>query len=399
MRGGRLKGRAAGLTRSLVRSLRVAARAGGRHFWLLMSCQLVTAVTLLVQLGVARSLLDDVTAAASDGGHLGPLIPKIGLLAGLLLASNLAAGFEVDQRRLLADLLVHLAPEPGMRVLEVGTGTGYNAALLAHILGPEGSVVSLEIDQGLADRAAANLGAEGVRTATVVGGDGSLGSQESGPYDRIIVTVGAQTVHDEWVAQLAEGGRLVLPLDHSGSHVLTVLDRPGASERLAGYFAGWSSFVAGLAGLRLGPRVSTCTLADSRRLAPVAPLPDANDFPDFSFFAGLEHAELTTIRVVGADGELFHVGPGIVDPSGGIAALAPGSLRATADAAAADRLRATADRWDGLGRSRLRDYEVTLHGAATAPGEEPAQWTRLLGTRTEMVRLRRPAPTGDADNG
>lgn len=102
-----------GLSRSLVRSLRVAALAGGRHFWLLMGCQLLTAVVLLVHLAVARSLLDDLVAVAADsGGRLGPLLPEIGLLSGLLLASSLAAGFEVDQRRLLADLIGQDAPNP-----------------------------------------------------------------------------------------------------------------------------------------------------------------------------------------------------------------------------------------------------------------------------------------------
>lgn len=337
------------------------------------------------------------TGSGSDDAALADVYSDRPLVTAVSAAGT--ASSSSSQPSLMMMMLMHLDATPGMKVLEIGTGTGYNAALLAHIVGAEGSVVTVEVDQGLADRAAANLRSDGVRTATVLAGDGSRGLPKFGPYDRIIVTVGAQTVHDEWVAQLAEGGRIVLPLDHSGNHVLTVLGRTGASETLVGYFAGWSSFVAGLAGLRLGPRVSTCRLADEQRLAPVAPLPAADAFPDFSFFAGLEHAGLTTIRVVGADGELIRVGPGIVDPDGEIAALAPGSLRATTVGVLTDLVRAALDRWESLGRPRLGDYEITLESSAAARSEEPAQWTRPVGARTEVVKLRRPAPPNDVGNG
>ena len=306
-----------------------------------------------------------------------------------------AAASSSSQPSLMMMMLVHLDPKLGMRVLEVGAGTGYNAALLASITGSGGSVVSVEIDSELAERAAANLRSEGVRTATVLVGDGALGWAASGPYDRIIVTVGAQVVHDEWVAQLTEGGRVVLPLDHSGSHVLTVLNRAAGAATLSGYFAGWSSFVAGLGGLRFGPRVSMATLAAGRRLVPVAGLPRANDFADFAFFTGLEHPDLTTVRIVDADGELLHVGPGIVDARGEVAALAPECLRVTVDDLLADRVRATVHRWEVLGRPRLADYEVALDRPSPAPTGMVVQWRRPLGSHTEVVTLQRPGPLRD----
>jgi protein-L-isoaspartate O-methyltransferase len=76
-------------------------------------------------------------------------------------------------------------------VLEIGTGSGYNAALLAHVVGETGAVVSVDIDADIAADARERLAACGVSQVTVCCGDGGLGWSEHAPYDRIIATVGA----------------------------------------------------------------------------------------------------------------------------------------------------------------------------------------------------------------
>jgi protein-L-isoaspartate(D-aspartate) O-methyltransferase len=126
----------------------------------------------------------------------------------------------------IAGMLGQLEVLPGQRVLEIGSG-GYNAALLRELVGPDGSVTTIDIDQEVADRARACLDAAGygdVRTMCV---DGEFGAEEYGPFDRIILTVGAWDIPPAWVAQLAEGGRLVVPLRTRGMTRSWALEQSG----------------------------------------------------------------------------------------------------------------------------------------------------------------------------
>ncbi|TYB67753.1 methyltransferase domain-containing protein [Nonomuraea sp. PA05] len=109
----------------------------------------------------------------------------------------------------VATLLKHLAAEPGCRVLEIGTGTGYTAALLSHMVGQD-NVVSIEVDAGIAEQAAKKLAAAGLRPWLVVG-DGAAGHPGHGPYDRVHVTCGIRDIPPAWVAQCRPGALIVLP--------------------------------------------------------------------------------------------------------------------------------------------------------------------------------------------
>ena len=111
--------------------------------------------------------------------------------------------------RIVAIMLDALAVADGQSALEIGTGTGYNAALLAERLG-EQHVVSVELDPRIADIARANLKNAGY-SPTVVTGDGSLGCAAYAPYDRVIATCALHTVPYALVAQTAPGGVIVLP--------------------------------------------------------------------------------------------------------------------------------------------------------------------------------------------
>ncbi|MET9291035.1 methyltransferase domain-containing protein [Streptomyces sp. NPDC003077] len=132
------------------------------------------------------------------------------------------------------DMLHHLDPRPGDRVLEIGTGTGYSTALLAARVGA-GNVVSVEIDEEIAGRAAANLHALGIRPRLVVG-DGELGHAEGAPYDRILSTVAVRRVPPAWPEQLRAGGVLLTPLDTPYGHAALCRmvgdGRGGAAGRL-----------------------------------------------------------------------------------------------------------------------------------------------------------------------
>ncbi|MGH3857908.1 MAG: methyltransferase domain-containing protein, partial [Pseudonocardiaceae bacterium] len=100
--------------------------------------------------------------------------------------------------------------EPGMRVLEIGTGTGYTAALLAERLGA-GNVTTIEVDPELAERARAALATAGYGAVTVLTGDGAQGYPEGAPFDRVLSTVAAPQVPYAWVTQTRPGGLVVTP--------------------------------------------------------------------------------------------------------------------------------------------------------------------------------------------
>jgi protein-L-isoaspartate(D-aspartate) O-methyltransferase len=136
-----------------------------------------------------------------------------------------------SQPAIMAIMLEQLGIAPGHRVLEIGTGTGYNAALMRHLVGPEGSVVTVDIDPGLVARARQNLAAAGYPGVIVVCGDGGFGVPDHAPYDRIIVTAGASDLAPEWLAQLAPGGRIALPLSLRGIQLCVALERAGGEWR------------------------------------------------------------------------------------------------------------------------------------------------------------------------
>jgi protein-L-isoaspartate(D-aspartate) O-methyltransferase len=144
-------------------------------------------------------------------------------------------GQTISQPYIVAFMTEALAVEPGMRVLEIGTGSGYQAAVLA-AMGAE--VFSIEIVPALAARARDALeaagvpvdAAPGVRGAVHLGiGDGSLGWPEEAPFDRIVATAAPPHVPGTLVDQLGPQGRLVVPVGSSVAQQLRIVERRGAS--------------------------------------------------------------------------------------------------------------------------------------------------------------------------
>lgn len=113
-----------------------------------------------------------------------------------------------------ARMLEAAAIEPGMRVLEIGSG-GYNAALIASLVG-DGRTITMDIDPDVTGRARAGLEAAGYDQVQVMTGDAEDGFLGEAPYDRIIVTAGSWDIPPAWISQLAPGGRLVVPLRFRG---------------------------------------------------------------------------------------------------------------------------------------------------------------------------------------
>jgi methyltransferase of FxLD system len=166
-----------------------------------------------------------------------------------------------SQPGMMALMAERLGVSPGDRVLEVGTGTGYNAAFLAELVTPGGTVVSLEVDEACLQHAQAALTRAGYPRVDVVGADGGFGWLPCAPYDRVCVTATATALPAAWLRQLRPGGTLTTPLQVHGLPLVITFERTGDVLRSRSVDAGVfvplrGAFARGEPGLQAG----RCTL-------------------------------------------------------------------------------------------------------------------------------------------
>lgn len=141
------------------------------------------------------------------------------------------AGQTISQPYMVARMTELLEVDPGDRILEIGTGSGYQAAILAAV---GAHVTTIERHANLAEEARERLAAEGFGSGPagvdVRVGDGSRGVADGAPWDGIVVTAGAPAIADEFREQLAVGARLVIPVGDRASQDLRVVERRGPND-------------------------------------------------------------------------------------------------------------------------------------------------------------------------
>ncbi len=130
----------------------------------------------------------------------------------------------ISQPYIVALMAERAEVAPGCRALEIGTGSGYQAAVLAAM---GATVFSIERDRRLLDRAARNLKKAGHADVSLRTGDGRLGRPEAAPFDAILVTAAPESVPDALTEQLAEGGRMVIPVGVDVQDLLLIRKRAG----------------------------------------------------------------------------------------------------------------------------------------------------------------------------
>lgn len=146
----------------------------------------------------------------------------------------IAAGQTISQPLTVVAMTEALQPEKGQKILEVGAGSGYQAAILAEVVGKKGKIITTEIIREIAAFAEENLKRCGYNNVVVIQHDGSLGYEKEKPYDRIIVTAAAPNIPQPLLAQLKKGGRLVIPV---GDQMMLVEKNKEIKKTFLGYYA------------------------------------------------------------------------------------------------------------------------------------------------------------------
>lgn len=165
--------------------------------------------------------MDAVAAAFAAVPRAGFLTPAQASRASYDGPLEIGQGQTNSQPRTVEAMLRLLAVEPGNRVLDVGAGSGWTTALLAHLTGSEGRVVGVELEPALVEFGAANLDRAGTTGAEIREAEpGVLGLPAEGPFDRVLVSAEPPTLPQELVDQVVDGGRMVIPV--AGTMLLVI---------------------------------------------------------------------------------------------------------------------------------------------------------------------------------
>ncbi len=146
-----------------------------------------------------------------------------------------------SQPSIVAIMLELLRLQGGENILEIGAGTGWNAALMSALSGSQGRVTTLEIDQDTAESARSNVAQVKAANVQVINSDGGFGWPESAPYDAIIATCGASDISPHWAEQLREGGVFVAPLWFNTTQFCGAWEKRG--DKLFSRDLSWAGFM------------------------------------------------------------------------------------------------------------------------------------------------------------
>jgi protein-L-isoaspartate(D-aspartate) O-methyltransferase len=291
-----------------------------------------------------------------------------------------APASSTSQPALVAEMLEALELTPSARVLEIGAGTGYNAALLATIT--KAPVVTVEAAEPVAAEAHATLRRLGLhRLVTVVHGDGYHGWPAGAPYDRIIMTCGCAGLSPRWLAQLAPGGLALVPVAHGGVHPILAVWRDGSALR--GRMTMWADFMqaAGPLGHRQPAMLDAIPAgAEFVTHARLGPVVDWGGYAGLWCFLAARDPRVTRVNTL-----VEGIDPGrgmcaLHDPVRGIAWVQmDGSVHVAGVPALLEETGRLLREWQTLGRPRLQDWGCTFteSGPASAPILTPSDWSLM----------------------
>jgi protein-L-isoaspartate(D-aspartate) O-methyltransferase len=292
-------------------------------------------------------------------------------------------------------LLHKLGLEPGHRVLEVGSGSGWLAAIMSRLVGETGHVTGIEIIPELAAQSRMDAAAVGLSNLRIHAGDGTLGYAADAPYDRVMFTAATWDLPAVFFEQIAEGGRLLLPIAlRGGDCQVAVLEREGAGFRAVSSSPGWFVSLIG-DGQRRGDAATA--LASLPFWSAIAERPGER----FPFWLGLrspEHFGVTAeafrsfLRLSEPGFTLFDAPTGafgIVDLAhAGVAMCEPNALVCWGSHEAGGRLARAYVEWTELAMPGMTAFDLEIVRSDAAPVSAPGIWIERRGQSSLVWRLK-----------
>lgn len=285
-----------------------------------------------------------------------------------------------SQPAIMAIMLEQLELFPGARVLEIGAGTGYNAALIQELVGDTGHVTTVDIDEEVAGWARERLDSADYGTVVVQCSDGADGWPDGAPFDRIELTVGAADIAPAWFEQLREGGILVLPLLFGSGQIVAAFEKrhgrlvtrsvePGGFMRMRGRLEHPTQQVMITDGIQAGTSNATLPTDVVRALLQLEPRHDAWEtdlWAGFYIWGGLWELPMLMLWSESGTAPFFRAGFGVVDrdePSLAVVGVSRDreelALFVFGGDSAANMLRQQHDRWREIGSPSVRDLRIT----------------------------------------
>ena len=280
---------------------------------------------------------------------------------------------------LIATMLQSLDVEPSMKVLEIGTGTGYNAALIAELTKDQSSVTTIDVNKRVISRAKRLMANAGYSGIFVASGDGVEGYSKRSPYDRIVATAAFPDFPWELPRQLSEGGLVLIPLQHGGGAAAPLVKAWNSSENcMVGRIIDWAGFMP----------IRTDLLDDTPWPSSFPEVDSRHVDAEYDHFDALLNSRMTLsdYRKGQRTWWDFHFYLGIADPRACHAPSRIGlvdkdrksaivvdkkSIKQWGDDSLFEDLEKYYREWDEMGRPKTSDWNVTLSKLATNETLQP----------------------------
>lgn len=289
-------------------------------------------------------------------------------------------------------------------VLEIGSGSGWLAAIMAQLVGPQGRVTGVELIDELAAQSQAGLDSLGLPNVEIIAGDGTRGHAARAPYDAAIVTAATWDVPVALLDQVAEGGRLLIPVElrcGDGCDV-TVLRKQGSALLAERSVPGWFVPLRGEGQDRQG--VMRIPLPDGepvgRHALPLGALGDGSRAPAAALFRAFLGRTEPGFVVAGGPDDGWRPGMavspfgmkirnfGISSPDGSTALWRAGEIISHGGLSAARRLARAYARWTEFGLPGIADFRLEVHRADTALAAANELWVEPRGATVLAWRLK-----------
>ncbi len=289
-----------------------------------------------------------------------------------------------SQPTLIADMLEKLELGKGMKILEIGAGTGYNAALMREIVGNKGTVTTMDIQEDVANQTRRILKDTGYPDIEVILDDGANGFPRNAPYDRIIATVGCPDISSAWSDQLCKEGFMLIPLQQGseGNEPLVKIYYK-SEEKQVGEFVGWSGFMSIQGKLSIKQERSfkeVSNLLNEKRAftQPFPPL-EKEEILSFSLFVAIKDRRHF----------ISQWKPGLWDKGQGAVLLDEGEIHLYGKEPPYQDFKMLFSRWEKLGKPKLTDYEIEFVPRSETPSfsEGANIWVVDRASSREVIKL------------